>query len=140
MTQSAIDRQMIIDAVGKYAFGFDQSNFGLMADAFAKEATSGGKISGTDMAWGPMIGREAIASGLEGMRKSQSFQPRHSLSSFVFAEQSATQAKLTCYLSLLTSQGGKAGLATCGWLDIEAVKEKDVWRLSRLDVTLDAPF
>ncbi|WP_024927436.1 MULTISPECIES: nuclear transport factor 2 family protein [unclassified Mesorhizobium] len=140
MVQSETDRQQVIEAVTKYAWGYDQKDFGLLGEAMAINATSGGKITGTDVTWGPMKSRDEVVSGLQAMRNGQTMQPRHCLGNFLFSRQSDSSASLRCYLTLLASEGGRAGVATTGYFDIDAVKEGNVWRISRLDVTLDAPF
>lgn len=140
MVQSEADRLQVIEAVTKYAWGYDEKDFGLLAEAMAANATSGGKITGTDVSWGPMNGRDEVVSGLRAMRNGQTIQPRHCLGNFLFSKQSDSSASLRCYLTLLASEGGRAGVATAGYFDIDAVKEANIWRISRLDVTLDAPF
>jgi hypothetical protein len=140
MTQSLTDRQLIIDAVSKYAWGYDQNDMVLLADTFSVDATSGGKITGTDFSWGPMVGKEAIVSGLGGMRATATIQPRHCITNILFQTLSANSARLRAYLMLMASENGAARVATCGTLEIDAVKDGDQWRVSRLDVTLDAPF
>lgn len=140
MPQPLTDRQLIVDAVSRYAWGYDQHDIPLLAEAFSAEATSGGKITGTDMSWGPMVGKDAIVSGLGSMRQSATIQPRHCVTNILFSEQTAGTARLRAYLTLMASENGAARVATCGYLDIDAVKEGDQWRLSRLDVVLDTPF
>ena len=140
MGQSETARLQVIEALTKYAWGYDQKDFGLLAEAISVNATSGGKITGTDVGWGPMKGREEIVAGLRDMRNGQTTQPRHCLSNFLFSQQSDSTASLRCYLTLLASEGGRAGVATAGYFDVDAVREADTWRISRLDVTLDASF
>jgi hypothetical protein len=140
MPQSLTDGQLIVDAVSKYAWGYDQNDMALLAEAFSVGAISGGKISGTDFSWGPMVGKEAIVSGLGGMRATATIQPRHCVTNILFLAQTDTTARLQAYLTLMATENGATRVATCGTLDIDAVKEGDEWRVSRLDVTLDAPF
>ncbi len=140
MPQSLTDRQLIVDAVSRYAWGYDQNDMALMGEAFSDAATSGGKITGTEFSWGPMVGKEAIVSGLGGMRATATIQPRHCVTNILFLAQTDTTARLQAYLTLMASENGVARVATCGTLDIDAIKEGDKWRVSRLDVTLDAPF
>lgn len=138
MTLSQEDRQQIVDAVNKYALGYDEADFVLLADAFCKDATSGGKISNTDAHWGPMIGRDQIVSGLKDMRMAP-HQPRHCITNVLFRSNTQGEAVLSAYLTLMGSDG-QARVLSVGRLDIVAKQEDTVWRIHKLDVTLDAPF
>lgn len=138
MTLSLEDRQLIVDAVNKYALGYDEANFVLLADAFCKDATSGGKISNTDAYWGPMIGRDQIVSGLKDMRMAP-HQPRHCITNVFFRSHNQEETVLSAYLTLMGSDSA-ARILSVGRLDIAANKEDGVWRIRKLDVTLDAPF
>ncbi len=140
MTHNAADRQLILDALSKYTWGYDEGDFALLGDAFTKDAKSGGKVSGTDMKWGPMNGREEIVSILEGIRKTQTDQRRHNVSNFLFSKQTETEASFRCNLNLVGTEGGVSKVISGGYYDIDAVRQGDVWRISRLDGVLDAPF
>ena len=140
MTHNAADRQAILDTLSKYTWGYDEGDFAMLADAFTETAQSGGKVSGTDIKWGPMDGRDQIVSILEGIRKTQTDQRRHCVSNFLFTKQTATEASFRCYLNLIAAEGGKPKLITGGYYDIDVVKDGDTWRMTRLDGVLDAPF
>lgn len=140
MTHNAADRQNILDALSKYTWGYDEGDFELLADAFTKEAQSGGRVSGTDMKWGPMDGREQIVSILKDIRKTQTDQRRHNVSNFLFSKQTETEASFRCNLSLVGTEDGVSKVISGGYYDIDAVKQGNVWRMTRLDGVLDAPF
>ena len=141
MTHNAADRQLIMETTAKYAFGYDEADFALLADSFTENATSGGKVTGTDIAWGPMNGRAEIVSVLESIRQSQTDQRRHCMSNFLFTEQTETTAKFRCFLNLIAAENGASRSVSGGWYDVDAVKEADgVWRMSRMDGVLDSPF
>ena len=140
MTHNAMDRQLILEAMSKYTWGYDAGEFDLLRDSFTENATSGGKVSGTDVTWGPMKGREEIATVLEGIRKAQTDQRRHCVSNFQFVSQTDTTATYRCSLNLIATENGQSKLITGGYYEVDAVKEGDVWRMSRLDGVLDAPF
>lgn len=140
MTHNPADRQLIQEAMSKYTWGYDENDFAMLADAFTQNATSGGKVSGTDVAWGPMQGRDEIRSTLEGIRATQSDQRRHCVSNFIYLSQTETTATYRCYLNLIVAKDGAADLVTGGWYEVDAVKEGATWRMSRLDGVLDAPF
>ena len=52
----ATDRKKMIDAISRYAWGFDTADCELLAQAFTEDATSSVKVKGADIAWGPMRG------------------------------------------------------------------------------------
>ncbi|WP_431324958.1 nuclear transport factor 2 family protein [Rhizobium sp. YTU87027] len=141
MSVNAADRHLIIEAITKYAWGFDENDFSLVASAFSKNAVSGGKVAGTEIAWGPMRGREEIVNALQGMRNSQTDRRRHCLSNFHFTSQTEDSATVRCYMTLLSAGDGKVSLVTVGIFDADLARlDRNDWLLTRLDITLDAPF
>lgn len=141
MSQAAINRHLIIEAITKYAWGFDENNFNLVAGAFAQEATSRGKVAGTDIAWGPMNGRDQIVSTFQEIRNGQTDRRRHCLSNFLFVDQKAMEARVQCYMVLVSANDGKLTIVTSGTFDVDVTKTgAGEWLLTRLDIELDAPF
>jgi len=140
MAHNTIDRNLILEALSKYTWGYDEGDFDMLADSFTEDATSGGKVSGSDVKWGPMKGRAEIVSILKGIRETQTDQRRHCVSNFLFITQTESAASFRCYLNLVSAEKGKPRLITGGYYEIDAVKQGDVWRMSRLDGVLDAPF
>lgn len=140
MNHNAVDRQQMLDVIARYAWGYDTADFGMVADAFTEDATSGGAVTGTEVRWGPMQGRAEIVRVLENIRKAQPDQRRHNLTTFLFDDQTATSAKMRCYLDLVSTQSGKSQIVTGGMYFIDFVRDQDVWRMKRLDGVLDGPF
>lgn len=141
MSRNLNDRQTIIDTLAKYAWGFDENDFSLLASVFAEDATSGGKVAGTDISWGPMRGREEIVGGLQGMRNSQTDRRRHCLSNHHFVSQTDMAATVRCYMTLLSAADSKVSPVTMGILEADLTKGGDEnWLVKRLDINLDAPF
>ncbi len=140
MTQKAEDRQLMIEVVARYAWGFDMADYDILADTFTEDATSGGVVSGTDISWGPMKGRAEIVSVLEGIRRSQTDQRRHNTTNAFFTAQTDTTASMTVNLCLASTEGGATRLLSAGYYTIDFVKQGDTWRMSRLDGVLDSPF
>ena len=140
MTDNAADRQLIQDAISRYAWGYDTADFALLGSSFTEDATSGGVVTGTDIRWGPMRGRAEIVSVLESIRTAQTGQRRHNIGCFLFDKQTATAATVRCYLCLLSTDQGISRLVTGGTYSVDLVKQGDLWRMSRLDAVLDAPF
>jgi hypothetical protein len=138
---NADDRALILDCVAKYGCGYDQDDFAMLAESFTENATTGGTVTGTDISWGPVTGREQIISALRTIRKAQTDQRRHIMNTHRFEEQTATTAALSTYIVVLASEDGETRVATAGRYSIDVVKEMDgVWRMRRLDAVLDSPF
>lgn len=140
MTQDAADRQAMIEVLARYAWGYDMADFAMLADTFTEDATSGGVVTGTDIAWGPMKGRAEIVSVLEGIRQGQTDQRRHNVSNIFFTARTETTASMTANLSLASTEGGETRLLSAGYYTMDFVKQGETWRMSRLDGVLDAPF
>lgn len=137
---SAMDRHLIMEALARYAWGFDTADFDLLGAVFTENAVSGGIVSGTDIAWGPMHGRSEITSILAGIRRQQADQRRHNIGSVLFEAQTETTASVRCYLTLVSTHSGESRLVTGGTYSADFMKEGDIWRISRLEAVLDAPF
>ncbi|MNV95912.1 hypothetical protein D3C71_1908560 [compost metagenome] len=67
-------------------------------------------------------------------------QPRHCISNPLFTHQSENVASLRCYLTLMATNNGTAGVSSVGTINVKVKKEGSIWRISELDVILDAPF
>jgi hypothetical protein len=138
---NADDRALILDAVAKYGWGYDEGQFEMLADAFTEDAVTGGVVTGTDIGWGPVTGRVQIVDTLSTIRRAQSDQRRHTIHTFRFEDQTPTTAKLCTYIVVLASKDGETRVATAGRYSIDAVKDvDDVWRMSRLEAVLDSAF
>ncbi|WVT78169.1 nuclear transport factor 2 family protein (plasmid) [Sinorhizobium chiapasense] len=140
MTHNAADRQLIMEVVARYAFGYDEAEFDLIGEAFTTGATSKGVWSTGSVAWGPMRGREEIVSVLSAMRKGQLDQPRHIITNFHFTKQTDSSASARFYLALNSTVGDKCSIVSAGKYDAEFVKDAGIWRLSRLDALLDRSY
>jgi hypothetical protein len=137
MTHNAADRQLIFETVARFAFGYDDADFELMAAAFTADATSQGTWATGKLAWGPMIGRDDIVSVLSAIREKQADKPRHNITNFLFTEQTEATAEARFYLDLNSTVEGKTSVVSAGKYEAEFIREGDVWRLKRLDAALD---
>lgn len=141
MSLNLNDRQSIVDALTKYAWGFDENDFSLLSSVFAEDAKSGGQVADTEISWGPMNGRQEIVGGLQGMRNSQVGRRRHCLNNYLFTAQTDTSATVRCYMTLLSAADGKVKPVTMGIFEADLTKQgNETWLIKRLDITLDAPF
>jgi ketosteroid isomerase-like protein len=135
------DRHAIIDTLARYAWGYDDGDFALLADTFTEDASTGGKVANTDIGWGPVVGRAQIAQMLADIRGEQHDQRRHTLHTHRFHHQDASTADVSVYLSLFATQNQRTRLVTTGWYRAALVKEPDGnWRMRTLEASLDSPF
>jgi hypothetical protein len=138
---NAEDRALILDAIAKYGWGYDEGEFEMLGDAFTEDAVTGGVVTGTALGWGPLTGRSQIVDALAKIRGGQTDQRRHTIHTCRFEDQTPTTAKLCTYVVVLASKNGETRVATAGRYSIDAVKEADgVWRMSRLEAVLDSAF
>lgn len=138
---SALDRSLILDTLCRYAWGYDEGDFEMLAQAFTADGRSAGKVSNSDISWGPMIGRDQIVGVLSDIRRSQVGQRRHTVHTPRFESLTADRADLATYMVVFNSHGGQTNVVTSGWYRARLVRESDgVWRIKNLDVLLDSPF
>jgi hypothetical protein len=137
----ALDRSLILDTLSSYAWGYDEGNFDMLADTFTADGSTGGKVAGTDIGWGPMVGREEIVAILSSIRASQTEQRRHTVHTPRFEVLTDNTATVACYTVIFGSSSGTTRIVTSGWYRADLVKESDgVWRMRHLDALLDSPF
>ncbi|WP_176079850.1 nuclear transport factor 2 family protein [Paraburkholderia tropica] len=141
MTDTALDRHLILEALARYTWGYDEGDFDLLADAFTADAMTQGKVARTDIGWGPMKGRAEIVNVLKAIRDGQTDQRRHCIHTVRFHSQTETHADFSCYMQVTGAKDGGIELVTAGWYRVMAVKETDrSWRMANMDAMLDAPF
>ncbi len=141
MADTALDRQLIVEALARYVWGYDEGDFELLADSFTADATTQGSVAHTDIGWGPLQGRSQIVDVLASIRKGQTDQRRHSIHTVRFHRQSETEADFSTYMHLTGTENRVTVLITAGWYRAQVVKEADgIWRMRNLDGKLDAPF
>ncbi len=140
MTVTAACKQAMKEAVSKYAWGYDNGDFDMLGSVFAKDATSGGTVTGTDIRWGPMAGRDEIVSVLKSIRDSQTDQRRHNVFNWIFTDVGGDRASLKCNLALASTEGGQTRLMTGGYYEVDFIRTGEGWLITRLDGVLDSPF
>ncbi|WP_321883358.1 nuclear transport factor 2 family protein [Paraburkholderia bannensis] len=141
MNDTALDRHLILEALARYTWGYDEGDFDLLADAFVADATTQGKVAKTDIGWGPMKGRTEIVSVLKTIRDGQTDQRRHCIHTVRFHSQSGSQADFSCYMHVTGAKNGGISIVTAGWYRVQVTKENDgFWRIVNMDAMLDAPF
>ncbi|MBT9384315.1 nuclear transport factor 2 family protein [Pseudooceanicola sp. CBS1P-1] len=139
-TQTMADRALMTEAVARYAWGYDMNDFDMLGSVFTEDATSGGVVTGTDIKWGPMQGRDQIVSILKSIRDAQTDQRRHNTMNVIVRAQDDSSASLVCNVALSSSEGGQTKLLTAGYYEVDLTKQGDAWLITRLDGVLDSPF
>jgi ketosteroid isomerase-like protein len=137
----AADRSAIQDTHARYAWGYDEGNFDMLADTFTQDGTTSGKVANSDAAWGPTAGNQAIAAMLRDIRDQQSDQRRHTVHTFRFENQSPSTADLYSYVLITSTENAVTKTVTAGSYHASMVKEADgEWRMANLTALLDGPF
>ena len=141
MAAVAADRSAMQDTLARYAWGYDEGDFEMLADTFTKDGTTSGKVANSDVSWGPTAGNRAIADMLKAIRQQQTDQRRHTVHTFRFENQSLSFADLYCYLHLTSTENAVTKTVTTGWYHASMVKDADgQWRMANLAAVLDSPF
>jgi len=141
MAVVAADRSAMQNTLARYAWGYDEGNFGMLADTFTKDGTTSGKVANSDASWGPTAGNQAIADMLKVIREQQTDQRRHTVHTFRFENQSSSSADLYSYVLITSTENAMTKTLTTGWYHASMVKEGDgEWRMADLTARLDSPF
>lgn len=137
----AADRLAMQDTLSRYAWGYDEGDFDMLASSFTLNGTTSGKVAHSDASWGPTSGNRQIADMLESIRRQQTDQRRHTIHTFRFENQAATSADLYSYVVIISTENGVTKTLTAGWYHASMVKEADgKWRMADLTALLDSPF
>ncbi|GAA3704913.1 hypothetical protein GCM10023081_46500 [Arthrobacter ginkgonis] len=137
----AADRLAMQDTVARYAWGYDEGDFDMLAGSFTENGTTSGKVANSDASWGPTAGNRAIADMLETIRKQQTDQRRHTVHTFRVENQTSTTADLYSYVLITSTENAVTKTLTSGWYHASMVKEADgEWRMADLTALLDSPF
>lgn len=134
-----LDRLTILERLNRYAWGYDAQDAGMLKDCFTSDATflmylEAGKE------WGPFRGRDLIVDWMCSVKRTQSDQRRHSITNVLFDDLADERATVRCVLVLTAAENGAVRLITSGWYRIAVRKERQAWRIGKLELFLDAPF
>jgi hypothetical protein len=137
----AADRLAMQDTLARYAWGYDEGDFEMLAGTFTKDGTTGGKVANSDASWGPTVGNQAIADMLAAIRQQQTDRRRHTVHTFRFENQTSTSADMYSYVLITSTENAVTKTLTAGWYHASMVKEADgQWRMADLTALLDSPF
>jgi hypothetical protein len=134
-----LDRLTILERLNRYAWGYDGPDLEMLRDSFTSDASFSMYLE-DGKEWGPFRGRDLIVDWMAGVKKTQSDQRRHSITNVLFDDIADAHATVRCVLVLTAAQGGKVRLVTTGRYRIEMNKERQTWRIRKLELFLDAPF
>jgi hypothetical protein len=136
----ASDRAAILDALARYAWGYDERDLTVLAGVFAVDAAWDGSVAGTTPI-GPFKGRAEIVEWLQGHMAAQSDQRRHCALNPLVTRQDATTAQLVAYLLLTSAQDGAVRVVTTGFYRLDLRKSVNgSWLIEHMFAGFDAPF
>lgn len=139
--QAALDQLAMQETLARYGWGFDEADFDMLADTFTADGTTDGHVSNSDQSWGPATGRGEIVAMLRASRQAKTAQPRHTLHTFRFENQTATSADVYCYVLITAAQAAGMVISSAGWYRAAMLKEGDGrWRMCDLTALLDSTF
>jgi hypothetical protein len=128
------------NVLNRYSIAYDQNDMTEMADTFADSAVLTMRIQGGDLI-GPFEGKEAVMKLMTDSLASQTDQRRHVTTNVVVRTETDTTASVESYLTLISIEGGKAGLLSTALYQDELVKEADgAWRFTKRHIELDLPY
>jgi hypothetical protein len=137
----AADRMAMQDTLARYAWGYDEGDFEMLAGSFTSDGTTSGKVANSDASWGPTAGNQAIADMLQVIRRQQTDQRRHTVHTFRFENQTTSSADMYSYVVITSTENAVTKTLTSGWYHASMVKEADGhWRMADLTALLDSPF
>jgi hypothetical protein len=133
--------QSVLNAIHRYAWGYDENDAALLASAFAEDAVTAGTVADSGVGWGPWKGRDTIVRGLQAIREQQDDRRIHQMSTPVFLSLTADHAVVNLYLCVLGWPTGSAPrLVTTGSYTATLSKIDGDWKLVELIAELDGGF
>lgn len=134
------DRVVILDALARYSWAYDERQIAALGNAFTPDAVWEGSVAG-EFHIEAIQGREAISSWLQEHMANQSDQRRHNMANHAFVTQTAQSAEVITYLLLTSASGGEVKLVTTGFYRTKLEKEESGrWLISHMFAGFDAPF
>lgn len=133
------DRAKITDLWGSYGAGNDTRDLGLLESCFTENASFTIRVAGADPV-GPLEPRKEVLAFFRDTLGGQTDQRRHVLTNFRYLSDSADQARMTAYLTLLVTDAGRTEAKSAGVYDVLVVLDGDAWRFRSMTLDLDCPF
>ncbi|MCL2585900.1 MAG: nuclear transport factor 2 family protein [Streptosporangiales bacterium] len=133
------DRAKITDLWGSYGAGNDTRDLDLLESCFAEDASFTIRIAGTDPV-GPLETRKEILAFFRDTLGGQTDQRRHVLTNFRYLTDSGTEARMTAYLTLLVTDGGRTETKSAGVYEVLVVLDGNAWHFRSMALDLDCPF
>jgi hypothetical protein len=133
------DKVQIMECMHRYSWGYDSKDVAMLRGCFAADATADIYIKGKKVL-GPYHGRDAIVEYMSGYMNLQTDQRRHSITNIIFDETSNQRAVVRSFLVLTAVNGDEVKLVTTGWYRTTMTSDAGSWRISELELFLDAGF
>lgn len=135
---SASARDKIENTLHRWAFGYDDNDWSLVADCFTDDAVFSMRIAEGELI-GPFEGREAIVAMMRDASDSQEDQRRHVTSNLIIEEHEDT-ATCVSYLTLFSAYNGTLTALSTGKYQDELVRTNAGWKLAKRHIALDLPY
>lgn len=131
-------REQIEDTLNRWALGYDDNDWSLVADCFTDDAVFSMRIADGEII-GPFEGREVILDVMREASRSQEDQRRHVTSNLVVEQDGAT-ATSAAYLTLFSVRDGTLTALSTGKYEDELVRTDAGWKLAKRHIALDLPY
>jgi 3-phenylpropionate/cinnamic acid dioxygenase small subunit len=129
-------RDGIQQTLARYALGYDENDFDLLADCFAEDAViffpAGGGLT--------VRGRDAIRAKLKQQRDDRSErdeQARHVITNLCVLEESAQEARVVSFF-VVVATGSTGVRVSSGWYHDRLADEDGLWRFKERTVYGDS--
>ncbi len=135
---SASSRDKIENTLNRWALGYDDNDWALVADCFTDDAVFSMRIAEGEII-GPFEGREAIVAMMREASHSQEDQRRHVTSNLII-EEHGDKATSVAYLTLFSARNGTLTPLSTGKYQDELVHTNAGWKLAKRHIALDLPY
>ncbi len=132
-------REEIAELLSRSAFALDQKDLAALEAGFHTDASFTLVIDGVDE---PSVfaGREAIMGLMKGALDAQTDVRKHVISNVWYESESASEAVVVSYLTLMATENGATQLITTGIYRDRVVRGDAGWLVADRHLTLDRPY
>jgi hypothetical protein len=132
--EAMADRQAIIDVIGRYGYGLDELDEGLLGGVFSQDAQL--RFTLPDGSETSVDGAEQVIRYVLDVRREQNEIRRHVYTNFWFREETDRSATVVLYIIVFVV-GEALDARSTGVYVIDAVQGGDEWLIQRIDINFD---
>ena len=133
------DHVAIFQLFSDYGWPMDSREFSVLEGVFTDDAEFTVSIAGGDT-YGPYVGRKTILDFVSATVGAQNDQRRHVITNIRIGPESESDAKATATLTLIVVADGVLTVKASGLYETQVVHDRNAWRFSKMNLTLDVPF